>query len=688
MTLCLLLPSPEREVVVDRLERAFPGATISAPLTAEELNGALASEPFDVVVFSGEQLSFLSPAALRAASDAELILTTNALSELDALLASGQSPARVADFLVYGAHQEPDQLATEVVARVDQAFRRAQMTAQERQQQEAIARSLHEIVYRLDADGRFVYLNEAVNQIGYSPEELLGRHFSTIMDKGTITTRERVLNSLEGSSTGADAAPKLFDERRRGDRKTQELEISIKGGGPLASSRLAGIVTASGEVVMGVDGSAEVVGTIGVIREVSTDARASAAVRKLFAVADAAPDGILLTDAALSIEYANAGFYRTFGLAPLQVIGHPIHELQVPGFGGELVPALRRAANNGSVYTTSTSAADSDEPRFLLTGRPVFRADGEASGFVITLTPERSGAAAVRAPAAADPVELSVSLQRAFRENGVKVALDAEATPTSVAPEQAHRIVEIATMLSRFASLATGSDESRVTLGTGSKGVKLFVDSGGGGRDSAARPDPGTLEGVVAEVESLRSSVLAAGGSWTIDREPGQLSFTVELPELRKREPEGGATEPSASPAVSADRGFDYGRFAAGYAASPAILEEIIALYLVEAPERVSTIREALADEDLEPVVRAAHSLANTSGTLLASDAVALSRSLEIAAREKNLAESRRVAAELLPLIEAMISTVKSESRTAEEETGDSRGEAISRDDQSRRSGI
>lgn len=86
------------------------------------------------------------------------------------------------------------------------------------------------IIYILDPDGRFVFLNNAVEDIlHYESEELIGKHFSVIMPPNEYerVSRVSVLPKFIGRKTGIDGAPKLFDERRTGPRKTKNLEVQL-----------------------------------------------------------------------------------------------------------------------------------------------------------------------------------------------------------------------------------------------------------------------------------------------------------------------------------------------------------------------------------------------------------------------------------------------------------------------------
>ncbi|MCL2219877.1 MAG: ATP-binding protein [Chitinispirillia bacterium] len=86
------------------------------------------------------------------------------------------------------------------------------------------------IIYILDANGRFIFVNRAVEEIlNISTEELIGKHFSFILppEEYERVSRETVLPRIAGRSTGDDEAPKFFDERRRGSRRTRNLEVRL-----------------------------------------------------------------------------------------------------------------------------------------------------------------------------------------------------------------------------------------------------------------------------------------------------------------------------------------------------------------------------------------------------------------------------------------------------------------------------
>ena len=142
--------------------------------------------------------------------------------------------------------------------------------------------TIPDIVYRIDRDGSFTFVNDAIKRLGYDPEELLGRHFSVILFPGEAgkISRDKVLPSLKGRILGDKQAPKLFDERRSGTRRTTGLEVRLV----TKQQRVeAGLVEAIGSesvlveinsaglygIVDGESTQKVFVGTVGVIRDIS-----------------------------------------------------------------------------------------------------------------------------------------------------------------------------------------------------------------------------------------------------------------------------------------------------------------------------------------------------------------------------------------------------------------------------------
>ncbi|MCE5257083.1 MAG: PAS domain S-box protein [Spirochaetaceae bacterium] len=128
--------------------------------------------------------------------------------------------------------------------------------------------ALPDIVYILDGSGHFIYLNSAIQQLGWKPEELLGRHFTEILfeeDRSRVS-RDAVLAEIHSQPAFPAIPPKLFDERRSGERMTRNLEVRMLHhdsgeiryglvnayGEPEVSSSLSVVFSNAGPVTFGV----------------------------------------------------------------------------------------------------------------------------------------------------------------------------------------------------------------------------------------------------------------------------------------------------------------------------------------------------------------------------------------------------------------------------------------------------
>lgn len=137
-----------------------------------------------------------------------------------------------------------------------------------------LLQAIPDIVYTLDAEGCFLYLNDSVRSLGFEPEKLIGKHFSEIIHPADVpkVSRTSVLKQLKGTCTGDELAPKLFDERRAGQRMTRNLELRLRQNtGP--DGYLYASVNAYGEVSCAGWQLPEYedldLGTVGIIRDVT-----------------------------------------------------------------------------------------------------------------------------------------------------------------------------------------------------------------------------------------------------------------------------------------------------------------------------------------------------------------------------------------------------------------------------------
>ncbi len=142
--------------------------------------------------------------------------------------------------------------------------------------------AIPDVVYKIDPDGHFVYVNLCVTNLGYEPEELIGKHFSTIIhpDDVASVSRKTVLEKYKGRVTGDKNSPRLFDERRTGSRVTKNLAVRLlaKNRDRQQDSRIGtdskemyAEVMASGQFGTGVARKEKAfLGTVGTIRDMES----------------------------------------------------------------------------------------------------------------------------------------------------------------------------------------------------------------------------------------------------------------------------------------------------------------------------------------------------------------------------------------------------------------------------------
>ena len=142
---------------------------------------------------------------------------------------------------------------------------------------EAIVHMLPDIIYKLDAEGYFIYINNSIRNLGYEPGELIFKHFSILIHPDDVNNVQRttaINNLVVNALTGAEP-PKLFDERRTGKRITRDLRVRlIPKDHSIVKNREKEIVACCNVIAVGqyhseAEGSdREFTGTLGVIRDI------------------------------------------------------------------------------------------------------------------------------------------------------------------------------------------------------------------------------------------------------------------------------------------------------------------------------------------------------------------------------------------------------------------------------------
>ncbi len=241
-----------------------------------------------------------------------------------------------------------------------------------------VVQTVPDIIYRLDADGRFTFLNNSVRNIGFDPEELCGKHFSELIDQQDVerVSYDHIIKKIRNQEHYDQPQPKLFDERRAEERKTSGLEVRLKtkAGAPagedggdhgqciIADVSCTGIRKGAGE-------ARNYAGTIGIIRDITERKRLQRQVMeqkvRMESIFDTARNAILVIDEQGAIDTFNRAACTMFGYAEEEMQGMAIASLIDPDVqqAPEQRPWLRLA--NGKGIEPEHQAEDTHEDKAL-----------------------------------------------------------------------------------------------------------------------------------------------------------------------------------------------------------------------------------------------------------------------------------------------------------------------------------
>ncbi|MBF0295152.1 MAG: PAS domain S-box protein [Magnetococcales bacterium] len=208
-----------------------------------------------------------------------------------------------------------------------------------------LVQTIPDIVYKIDTEGKFTFLNKSIERLGYHQSDLIGRHFTEIIHSADIpdVTLNKVLERI--GSGNANPEQKLFDERRSGMRMTVGLEIRLKTRKGMTDGvfelkniddRLVNVeVNSTG--LYGEVGNAtayrtrQYIGTVGVIRDVTERQKAQQAFmeeRKLLRwLIDAVPLPIFFLGNDGRLIFSNVPFRRFIGREDGDTEGLELHEM-------------------------------------------------------------------------------------------------------------------------------------------------------------------------------------------------------------------------------------------------------------------------------------------------------------------------------------------------------------------------
>ncbi|WP_254521606.1 PAS domain S-box protein [Natrinema caseinilyticum] len=206
-----------------------------------------------------------------------------------------------------GGHEPSDDGETVRLCGAFQDITERKERERELERAETIIQTLDELVYTIDADGCFTFLNDAVTSVvGYEPEELIGEHVSKVMVQDDIeTAQDRIRELLR-----ADVPSETF-----------EMVIETEDGTVIdVENHMAVLPSANGEFT----------GTAGVARNVTErkerERRLKTTSARLEALFENSPDMIDVLDTEGTIVDANRRLADELGYAADELVGTSIWE--------------------------------------------------------------------------------------------------------------------------------------------------------------------------------------------------------------------------------------------------------------------------------------------------------------------------------------------------------------------------
>lgn len=315
----------------------------------------------------------------------QLDLAEEAMARAEAYVILGESDESAAPqvlFTIRKALYEDDKHGTAL-----QAARSAS------KRYEDLLQAIPDIVYRLDVEGNFTFVNEAIASLGYTPEELLGRHFSYILHEQDArrVSRKHVLPEYHGRQTGLEGAPGLFDERRGRERRTRGMEIRLKGGRKQgAPSSMEGLAIAYGEVSATGHYREEqskrlFTGTVGIIRDVTWRKRSEKLLHLTSRALEQSTTGVCIFTLQGSVEFANPTYSHMLGVAHDELLQTPIKRLWDRHYRGEDFQSMMERVHDTDALQSDLRCVNSAEEEAWVSVRLQSVETGQGQTYLLLL---------------------------------------------------------------------------------------------------------------------------------------------------------------------------------------------------------------------------------------------------------------------------------------------------------------
>ncbi|MBF0217479.1 MAG: diguanylate cyclase [Candidatus Omnitrophica bacterium] len=216
-----------------------------------------------------------------------------------------------------------------------------------------------DVLYELDREGRFTYISEGIRFMGYKAEDLEGKHFSVMIHPDDIERVDGyfVLPRFKGKETGDETAPKLFNERRSGDRMTKNLEVRIipknaQGSGEdcfYVEVHSAGVWDKAPN-----KDAKEYFGAVGIFRDITRRLRLEEHLKstgkELMNLINEDPDGVVVIGEDRNVVFANKSAFAMFDKGYGDIVGK---KLEYPFKPGE-ISEIEIKKKNGEVIVVES----------------------------------------------------------------------------------------------------------------------------------------------------------------------------------------------------------------------------------------------------------------------------------------------------------------------------------------------
>ncbi len=199
---------------------------------------------------------------------------------------------------------------TKKIIKVEQLNRTIQhQLKQSEQMHRFFVENSPDIIYLLNQHGQFTFLNEMIgNLLGYTAEELAGKHYSSIIHQDDLAKADLIFNPQTITPNGPGSAElRLY---------CKNLEIKY-----VSVSAVVIALDALEIFKQSLNNHQQSLGIYGIIRDITTSKLAEIHLRKLNLAMEHSPNLIYITDQTGTIEYANRQIIETTGYSPEEVLG-------------------------------------------------------------------------------------------------------------------------------------------------------------------------------------------------------------------------------------------------------------------------------------------------------------------------------------------------------------------------------